>query len=759
MSMQNNKYKSVSSTFSCKAVLLASAIAIPAFMSSAQVRAQEAIGAQDSATLEDIIVTAQRRSERLVDVPMSIVAVTSESLEKAGVRSIQDISAVAAGVQFNVNGGYANPTVRGITTLTNGGAFDNNVAVYIDGFYVPDMLTVNSDFGNIESVQVLKGPQGALYGRNATGGAILITTAAPSEYWTGRFGASYADFNEYSLSGTVSGPLSDKLGLSLSAYVRESDGYIRLSSPTTLGETVGDAAPLTQNSFRAKLAYRPSATVKIDLGYNYNLNDDGRGNLYTPIAYAPASVGTPPSYAQNMTEKSYNGKGVNEGVANEGTLKISFETGLGEFVSYTGYAQRELTQIFDFDGSYRDLTTIDVFTTIDTFQQSLVYNIDAFENYSIVIGSDYYNDYREATAKTLVAGNLVQDNTPHVETNAIAIYVDATYNFNDRLSLTAGGRYSFEKKDGYFKSQTGTGAVTFPGTDDSAEWDAFTPRLSLRYNLGPSSNIYANYSQGFRAGAYNFSGAPSPELFKAINPEEATAYEVGYKTSAARYRFELAAFYYDYTDIHVGAGVPDPVCTVQPCSIRILTVNGPAATIYGADSSIDFSPTDRLNLRASVAYLHARYDDFPNATGTGLNVDTQLNVPSQIQDWSGKQMARAPEWSGNLGGDYTLPTKHGSFRFSLNARFTSSFVLSNPSLYGPLAGPQLADRQRYRTKGYSVLNGEVTWTAPNQAYTVSVFGNNLTDEQYLNAYTGLTFGDYGHYAPPRQLGVRLGYSF
>jgi len=743
-----------------KGALLATALFIPVLFSAGQVWAQETeVASQDVTTVGDIVVTAQRRSERLVDVPMSIVAVTSESLEKAGVRSIQDISSVAAGVQFNTNGGYANPTVRGISTLTFGGAFDNNVAVYIDGFYVPDMLTVNSDFGNVDNVQVLKGPQGALYGRNATGGAILITTATPSDIWTGRFSGSYAEFNERSLSAYVSGPLTDDLSLSLSGYLRESDGYIRLSSPTSLGETVGDAAPLTQHSFRAKLAYRPVDRVRIDLGYNYNLNDDGRGNLYTPIAYAPASIGAPPEYSPSPDKKSYNGKNVNEGIAHEGTLKVSIDTAYGELSSYTGYAERKLTQIFDFDGSYRDITTINVSSRINSFQQALVYNIDTFDNFDIVVGADYYHDYRDTDARTLVGGNLVQVNTPYAKTDALALYVDATYKINDRWNLTAGGRYSYESKDGHFKSQNGAGTVIFPATDDSASWDAFTPRVSVRYNLDNNSNIYASYSQGFRAGAYNFSGAPTPELFEAINPEKAIAYEIGYKTSNPRYRFEAATFYYDYSDIHVGAAVPDPVCTVEPCSIRVLTVNGPAATIYGAESSLSISPTDRLDLRASAAYLKAKYDDFTNATGTGLNIGNQLNVPSQIQDWSGKQMARAPKWAGNIGADYTVPSDHGTFRLTLNARFTSSFVLSNPSLYGPLAGPELADKQRYRTKGYTLLNGEIHWTAPNDSITVSVFGSNLTNERYLDAYTGLNFGDYGYYAPPRQFGVRVGYNF
>ena len=181
-----------------------------------------------------IIVTAQRRSEALEDVPMSIAVVTSETLANAGVTNLRDLSTVTSGYSLGAGGAFPQPALRGVTTLING-SFENNVVVYIDGLYQPVAAGLNIDLPNVESVQVLKGPQGTLYGRNATGGALLLTTVSPSQEWTGKAEVTYARFDDKRASGYVAGPLSDEIGVSLAGYIRRSDGYFRKASRTVGG--------------------------------------------------------------------------------------------------------------------------------------------------------------------------------------------------------------------------------------------------------------------------------------------------------------------------------------------------------------------------------------------------------------------------------------------------------------------------------------------------------------------------------------------
>jgi iron complex outermembrane receptor protein len=294
-----------------------------------------------------------------------------------------------------------------------------------------------------------------------------------------------------------------------------------------------------------------------------------------------------------------------------------------------------------------------------------------------------------------------------------------------------------------------------PGEND-VKFHAFTPRASLRYKLGERTNVYASYSKGFRSGGFQPNGATLPALFIPFRPEKITAYEVGFKTANGWLRFDTAAFYYDYKDLQVGVTVPNPVV---PGGLINLVSNAPKAEVYGMDAEITAQPIARLNVHAGIAILHARYRNFANATGNGFNIATGLNVTGQVQDWSDIQMARSPKVSGSLGVDYEiLDVVGGGLTLAANASYTAGHVLSNPSIYGPLAGA-LARKQRYRQSGYTLVNLQATWLDADERYKVGVFANNVTNKHYRMTYNGGAFGDYSSWASPRTYGVRLGYNF
>jgi iron complex outermembrane receptor protein len=187
--------------------------------------------------------------------------------------------------------------------------------------------------------------------------------------------------------------------------------------------------------------------------------------------------------------------------------------------------------------------------------------------------------------------------------------------------------------------------------------------------------------------------------------------------------------------------------------------NAPSAKIYGWEGEVTLTPVERLTLHAGLSWLHGRYGSFPNATGTGVNASNTLNVSNQTQDWTHKQMARAPKFSGNASVEYEAPLAYGALLLSASANFTSSYAISNPSLYGPAAPPELRDKQRLRQKAYALLNAQATWTSPGDRYSVSVYGNNLTNTSYRLSYNASGFGDYSAKAEPLTYGVRLGMKF
>ncbi|MEJ5979291.1 TonB-dependent receptor [Novosphingobium sp. PS1R-30] len=747
-------------------LLVATALAIP--LLSVQAHAQAAPHTDDTDMGSEIIVTAQRRAERLEDVPAAITVVSGNTLENAGVTNFQELGQVAAGAQVNFAGAFTQPTIRGITTLTNGNNVENNVAVYVDGFYEPSALVINADLPNLAGIEVLKGPQGTLYGRNATGGAILINTLAPSAEWTGKAQLTYARFNDKRASAYVSGPLADSVRIGLAGYYRHTDSYIRLANPAVIGGKLGPATPIRQAAVRLKLEADLASNLKATLGYNMVHVDDGRTDIFTPYARVSPALPAPPLRATEPYTASFNGVTESPVTNHQGTLKLALATGIGTITSYTGYTDSKQHLEFDFDGTYVNSTIIDINFHQKTFQQAVDYNIDAIDGLNLIVGGMYYHDdiATDPVNRTLIGGVVAQRTIGGVKSDAWAAYADATLELAQGLSLSLGGRYSHDKKDNDYRVFSAAGAIV---TDAAAKdsWSKFTPRAALRYEIAPRTNVYASWSRGYRTGTFNFTPPAIVSEWRAVVPETISAYEVGFKTAQDGYRFDMAGFYYDYRNLQVATLLRSPLCAPVPAPPALDTCNqflnvyqnAPKARVYGIDGQFSATPVENLNLRLGFAWLNAKYTDFRDAVGTGLNAATGLNVNNQVQDWSGQQMARAPELSGNAGFDYLVPQGEGGLRLAANVSYTSSFVVNNPALFGPLAGAAVASQQRYRQGGYALVNASLTWTEPSGHLHVTVFGRNLTNHRYFITKTGSSNGDYGTLAEPVTYGVKLGFDF
>ncbi|CAN7630901.1 TonB-dependent receptor [Phenylobacterium sp. LjRoot219] len=737
------------------------------FATAAHPALAQSQGEPPSSTLQEVVVTAQRRSERLEEVPMSVSVVNNEALEMSNVVSFQDIGRIAVGTQINFSGAFLQPAIRGVSTLTNGNFVENNVSIFVDGFYDPSSTTINADLANVADVQVLKGPQGALYGRNATGGAILINTLGPSTTLTGKFDATYSRFDNKILNGFIAGPISDRLRYSVSGYYRHTPGYLKQISPTTVGEYVDRVGKVSMLATRLKLQADVTDDLVATLGYSYGYNQDNRIAYYSTYAHVGIPTLVPPVRVRRVGEVAFNGEPVQYAIKNQGTLKLAWNTPHGTLTSYTGYGDSVQKNNFDFDGSYADLTFTNIKFRQSTFQQSVDYAINVGEKLDLIVGGLYYRDFirnSDGQAAPAIFGpnHVLSFNTfSRQVTEAWAVYLDATYQLTDRFSVAAGARYSHDEKSFSTYNRRPDSSVYAVGMADDS-WNSFSPRVTARYELAPRTNVYASWSRGFRTG--NFSGAAASAGLPVVasEPEKIDAYEIGFKTAQSNFRFETAAFYYDYRDLNVNQVVPIPNCPQGPglCGVATIFGNAPKAEVYGLDVELTYSPIDNLNLHGGVSLLHARYRNYPNALGTGVNAANTLNVANQIQDWSDKQMARAPEVSGNVGADYTMDLPYGSLLLAANVNFTSNYAINNPSLYGPAAPADLRGKQRFQQGAYALLNGQVTWTHPSENYYVQVFGTNLTDQEYLLNYNGGSpFGDYSAMAEPLSYGVKVGAKF
>ncbi|MGC4252095.1 MAG: TonB-dependent receptor [Sphingobium sp.] len=672
--------------------------------------------APNSSTVEDIIVTAQRRSERLVDVPVSVNSISQAELETKHIETLANITQSVTSLRFEGNVPAFGPTLRGISTLVSGGGVDASVGVYVDGVYLPNTSGMGFSLANISSVQVLKGPQGTLFGRNTTGGAILITTAEPSFEWTGQIKGTYQSFDDRRVEGYVSGPLSSDIAFGVSGYYRLSDGYmvnIANGNKHDLG--------LKMFNIRPSLFYSNHDNFKLRLIYDHSYSSDITGlGLVNTDGYVIAGtlpgavVGHKfPYYAVNSPPVNLTKNDAFTGIAD---LQLSTATSLK---SVTSYRTDSNLFVADADMSNLDIFSVEQLVKYKTFSQEFTLAHKA-GRLDLVAGANYYNSLaNQPYTKISQFGTTAVLEGRRIRTEAIGIFADATYEIADSLFLTAGARFSAEKKR----------VTADPTPPDQHRWNAVTPRAVIRYQIDSGDNVYLSFSRGFKPGAYN--GTP-PALVK---PEHVTAYEGGYKHSSRLIDFTAAAFYYRYTDFQVS--------TFDFNANLGVTINAPAERSYGfeAETTLRLTPNWRVSLAG--AYLNAKFTDFDNAT---------IQEPNGIGQWvsapqsaSGTIAPRSPKWSGNASTTYELNTSVGKVELNANMSFASK-------LYNMM-------NEQFVSPAYAMIGLNASFTPNNGPWKAQFFVTNLTNKHLYSQYQGGPFGTYALFQPPRVFGGSLAYSF
>ncbi|HMB59014.1 MAG TPA: TonB-dependent receptor, partial [Xanthomonadales bacterium] len=537
---------------------------------------------EDSLMLEEVIVTAQRRAERLVDVPISITSDTAEQLEEAVVFGLFDLSSVVPGLRVDHYGAYSQPTIRGVGTQDVLGPGANaNVAIYIDGFYMPSQTGNLFEFVNLERVDVLKGPQGTLFGQNATGGAILITTRDPQFETSGRVRLSYGSFDEITASVYGTTGLSENWAMDWSLFYNDSDGYLE---DITTGKP---SNPLHYEEFRTKILYTPNETTRWILALEYLDIDDPTGlgeNTKDPIAaFYNVNFGVPMVNSQVPYKTSFNGVAKANPKTWAAMLTGEMQFGTIDFTSYTQYRDQDADIQADLDGTTIQYWQVQYNETEKTFTQEFNFGQSGAGRLDWVAGLFYYYDkgflrnnaYNDIFDTGVQTVWLSSDAT--VTTKSIAAYADGVYELSDTWWLTIGGRYTSEEKSLY------TVGLLPPYIEfsDAERWGRFTPRIVLRNEPAPNSSIYASISQGFMSGNYAYAsvGPQTP-----VEPEKITQFEVGYKVAHDRWSFDTAAYFLKYKDLQVF--LFDNTCACFQLD------NAPKAETYGAEAQLAFEVTD-----------------------------------------------------------------------------------------------------------------------------------------------------------------------
>lgn len=703
--------------------------------SSGATTPDSAFSAVDTADGDDIVVTAQRRSERGTSVPISIVNVSAERLAESGIRSTYDLQNAVPNFRVDSNGGWVQPTVRGVGNAIAGAGVNPAVATYIDGYYQASSYSTNQELVGLDSVQVLKGPQGTLFGRNATGGAIVLTTRKPSFDTVVEGKVGYARYDEMRGELYASTGLSDTLAASVSAFFRQSDGYY-----TNIANGDDEVGRLKKWSVHTKLLFKPSDDFSATLGYQHYDDLDNGNVAYSPyngLTNGQFGIIPAPGYIvpSRRGEVSSNVPTFFRGNLDWGYLTLRYDASdTISVTSYTQYQSEKYEFKLDLDMTNSDAFGLNTKFPSQTFTQELnISSDDPDSNVKWTLGAYYYWNRSENRDVSVIgagfgvpAGTQLNFLSARLDARAGAVFADATYEAVPKLFFTVGGRYSWE-------DQKGIGTLNLvtprPTGTQKASFNSFTPRVNVRYEVGPSASIYASYSKGFKAGGINandVSGLPNLATFK---PEKVDSFELGAKYAQGGIRFDGAVYYIRYSD--------QQVASYQ--GIAVTTLNAAKSEIYGAELAASAELTDNFSLGMALAYNHGQYLKYPNAPQ-----DSTIPLPPVNLD--GRTMARSPRFTGTLYGNYTIPVGDGRLDLNASLYHTSGFNFDPAGVTSQ--------------KGYELLNTRATYTFAGDRFSIAAYLNNATDTTYRTvvwAYAGI--GVPQLYGQPRTWGVELGFKF
>lgn len=720
---------------------IGSSVAVLAWASGAF--AQEA-ASQPTQSLEEIVVTAQRRGENLQRVPIAVSAVTAATAEALGVRGTQDLTTVTPGLNFTVAVGNATPFLRGVGTMAVTAGQESSVALYVDGVYISSTSGSVFSLNNIERVEVLKGPQGTLFGRNATGGLIHVVTRDPSQEPKLEASIGYGNFETSQAKLYATTGITDTLAVDFAAYYQEQGegwGKNRFSG-REVNKVDSDLA------LRTKLQFTPSDATRITLALDYSNLEGTAGVATRPLEGSVAVDGT--LFTGGFWDTLADFKPSLRSEAYGGSLKVEQDFSAARVVSLTAYRHTRASQNFDFDGTGAPLLAILLNPFERQFSQELQILSPESSSINWIVGGYYFrSDARYDPvqqylypALTHAPGTIVNTTLSQQITNSIAAFAQATFPLGEATRLTTGIRYTHDRRslDGTAVQQPSflppIPPTVIPRQKDSA--GQATWRIALDHDFTPTVLGYVSYNRGFKSGLFNAQDLSQPP----VDAEQIDAYEAGLKMDLLdrRLRVNVAGFYYDYSNIQLQR--------VSNGIVQLL--NAASAEVYGADAEVTAIPVEGLTLRGGLSLLHSRYGDFPGAVLSTPNRDPATGALVGGNTFSsfnadGKHTVNSPEYTVNLSATYETRVNDHKLSFSASYFRSGRFYWEVDN--------------RTSQEPYDLVSGEASWTLPSDRFTVRLWGRNLTDTEYYTQVTQQEIGDGAIAAAPRTFGVALDFTF
>ena len=729
-----------------------------------------------TAPLEEVVVTAQKRAGNLQDTPIAISAVTGDAIEKLNIDDIGAIAAANPSLVYSEAGGEAQLYIRGIgSNIFNIGA-DQSVATHIDGVYTGRANMGLTQFLDIDRVEILRGPQGTLYGRNATGGAINIISRAPTDEFEGYVSGLVGSFDRIDVRGAVAGPITENLSGRLAVRRLKDDGYTEDLDPQG-GDKVDDN---DLAALRGSLRWKSDA-LTATLIAEYSEFENGNTSIF-PIDNTglAESLGAKPNRDIHKTYNNTPSFHEWETGAVTGILDwtLTDTTNLNLTV---GYRDWDSDFLFNTDGTEIEITRTTL--SYESEQLSAELRLSGESGWGRWLVGAYWFDEDKYGALGLVRSGFTPpavlvprsfifraDGTGE----ATALFGQVDFKLADTWTLSAGLRYSDEKKGDFLRQSTLLpdnellGLFTPNPIPDatpastrrvSRSWDAWTPRVGLEFRPSDDRLFYLTYSEGFKSGGFNDLSVVNPPF----DPELVDSIEVGAKTEwlGGRLRANASAFYYDYTDLQVSVFASVGSITTT------FTTNAAEATVQGLELDLVAKVTESLDIAASLAVLDATYDRFvtPYGSCTAVNVALDARCAGRVGlprliDAAGNRLNNAPEFKGSVSATYRIDLSGGGSISLQGAAHHQGRVYFLP-----------ANTTVMSQSSYTLVDARIGYENESGDLAVGAFVKNLADEDYFHNIVQFTstsdarkdvfaIGNaLGYPAAGRQWGVEVTYRF
>ncbi|MFJ6025287.1 TonB-dependent receptor [Brevundimonas sp. NPDC092305] len=728
--------------------------------------AQDA-ASQEPSALDDVIVTARRTEESAQRTPLALSAFSGEQLARQGAQQVTDLQGSVPNLNIVQGRGSSNSTniyIRGVGQPDALQTFDPAVGVYVDDVYYSRIRGTQFDLLDLERVEVLRGPQGTLYGKNTIGGALKLISRRPGQEFRARGSVAYGDYDMIDVQGAVSGPITDQLAFGLSALHSERGGYV--TDPVT-GAEYNDK---NSNAVRASLAWDPVSNIRVDLNADYSKDDAGltvgqAQNTLTNLFGAPRLVLPAVAPEYNFQTRTTPGLPNETRLETWGSaLRVAWDLSDNlTLKSITSYRELNTDDYIDFDATQLEIA--DALVAVDQSQVSQELQATYTNGGLTAVGGLYYLKEDVASHQESYNDDLTANlNFPplfpgsytftrfiddQLETTSKAAYANLTYQVTDALRVSGGVRYTEEEKD-YARQTSVTSSSpllvsAYGFLPPVGKYDDTSVMISADYQVTDGVMAYARFSQGFKSGGYN-GRANTPAESTEYRPETADSYEIGVKSSAwdNRFRFNVAMFQTKYDDFQarVTGLSSDPITGLPIGGLSVINAGG--LDLFGWEVETAVAPISNLTFDAQIGYLDASYDEFNDSRFTATGGSRAFQDP-----------AFSPKWTARYGGQYVFDLSGGGdITLGAAAKFRSRMALA---IDNTLTNSLVPLESMYQNS-YWLYDARVVWNDASGRYSVGAYGQNLSDEVYkTDAQEFSSIGNIrtAYYGAPRTWMLKL----